>query len=304
MAWARFLARLIVVLVLVVSGCFLLPSSQNRAWSQDSRVGVEPVLRLEKPRYVLGEAIRFWVGVNPRNSLVIPEELRKPCTLAITEPDGTMEASSVGWPVDGMIDRGWYGGWGFGSEKVEAGTYMLALECAGEKIKPVELTVERNEILDQIEAKFHFKQAGIIKMGTPVPVTLTVQNNSQHMIRFPERGAMGQGVGLTVLRDKPALVSNFFYPWEKLSNSQFMPDNYTWDVTTEIPSIVLKPGERFEQQFSLEEAYSFDQPGNYEITFTTVLEILVGEKNGPYAEMSPIRLPVFTKEQFTVFDAK
>jgi len=304
MAGLRLLARLIVVLFLILFDTFLLTPSRNRARSQEIAASVQPILRLEKPKYVLGEAIRFWVGAEPRNSAVIPQTLRKPCSLTITRPDGTTETQSVGWPTDGMIDRGWSGGWGFADEKVEAGSYVLVLECANEKTKPLTLSVEKNDIFGQIKAEFHFERSGNVTMGTPVPVTLTVQNNSQHMIRFPQRGAMGEGVSLKVLRDNPGFRSDFFYPWEKLSNSPFSADTYTWKVATVIPSIVLKPGEHFEQQFLLAEAYSFDQPGEYEVTFATVLPVLVGDESGPFSELCPIRLPVVAKEQFTVSDAR
>jgi hypothetical protein len=53
-----------------------------------------------------------------------------------------------------MLDHGWYGGCGFGEEKVEAGSYLLILECAGEKTEPLELIVERSDILKQIKAEF------------------------------------------------------------------------------------------------------------------------------------------------------
>jgi len=72
-------------------------SSENR----DGRV--QPVLRLEKERYVLAEAIRCWVGVMPKNSTIIPQELRKPCSLGVTEPDGAHRVASVGWPPDRML---------------------------------------------------------------------------------------------------------------------------------------------------------------------------------------------------------
>jgi hypothetical protein len=304
MAGPRLLARLIVVLFLSLFGTFLLTPSANRARSQEIVVRVGPILRLEKPKYVLGEAIRFWVGAEPRNSAVIPQRLRKPCSLGITKPDGTTETEAVSWPIDGMIDHGWSGGWGFADDKVEAGSYVLVLECAGEKTKPLTLSVEKNEIMAQIKAEFHFERSGAITMGTPVPVALTVQNNSPQMIRFPQRGAMGEGVSLKVLRDNPVFRSDFFYPWDKLSNSPFSADTYRWNVADVIPSIVLRPGEHFEQQFLLADAYSFDRPGKYEVTFTTVLAVLVGDEGGPLSELCPIRVPVVAKEQFAVSDAR
>ena len=300
MIWGRFFTCSVVGLLLTLIGNAPIsaPLAQTRA--PGAVAGIQPVLRLEKPRYVVGESIRFWVGVSPKNSSVIPEEFRKPCSLTITKPDGTTKTQSVGWPIDGIVGAGWYGGWGFGDDEVEVGSYILLLNCAGEKTAPLDLRVERNDISDQIKAKFRFERSGVIKMGTPVPVTLTVQNDSENTMRFPQRGAMGEGVSLTVVRDEPSFHSAFFYPLEKLSDSRVMPDTYTWDVASEVPSVVLKPGEHFEQHFSLEDSYSFDQPGNYEVTFATALAVLVGEKNGPFADLCPIRLPVVADAKFVV----
>ena len=90
--------------LIVVTGSSVSPSSAGVS-SENGAAGVEPVLRLEKPRYVKGEAIRFWVGVAPKNSIVIPEELRKPCSLSITKPDGAGRVESAGWPVSSCPTR-------------------------------------------------------------------------------------------------------------------------------------------------------------------------------------------------------
>jgi hypothetical protein len=273
--------------------------SSTKLISANGGTGVEPVLRLEKPRYVEGEAIRFWVGVKPKDSTLIPDELRKPCSLSITNPNGARRVESVGWPVDGMLDHGWYGGWGFGEEKVETGSYLLILECAGEKTEPLELIVERSDILKQIKAEFRFEREGAVAKGTRVPIVLTVQNDSQATIRFPQRGAMMEGVSIRIVRKEPALHAALFFPWEKLSHSNVMPDTYTWDVL-EVPSVVLQPGAHFEQSFLLEDAYSFDEAGDYEVTFATVFSVLVGEKNGEFADLCPIRIPVTASAKFVV----
>jgi hypothetical protein len=274
--------------------------SQNAARA----IGVAPILRLEKPKYLLGESVRFWVGVEPKNSSVIPPELQRPCSLEIAKPNGSTETQSVGWPIDGMTERGWSGGWGFRDTQMETGSYTLVLDCVGERTKPLELMVERNDVIDQIRAEFRFERSGMIKMNTSVPVLLTVQDNSPDAIQFPQRGAMSEGVSLKVIRERPALHSDFFYPWKKLASSTISPDTYTWDVASAVPSVDMKPGEHFEQRFVLDEAYSFDQPGNYEVTFSTVLSVLVGEKRGPFADFCPIRLPVVAAARFTVADAK
>ena len=95
------------VFIFVMLGSVLLLISPNYALTQDKAAGIEPVIRLEKPQYVLGEAIRFWIGVKPKDSPVIAQEFRTPCSLAITKPDGTIEKQAVGWPEDGPMDRGW-----------------------------------------------------------------------------------------------------------------------------------------------------------------------------------------------------
>ena len=301
---ARLFAFLVIILFLIVltGSCVSPPSA--RSSSQNGAVGVQPVLRLEKPRYIEGEAVRFWVGVTPKNSTVIPEELRKPCSLGITKPDGASRVESVGWPVDGMPDHGWSGGWGFGEEKAEPGHYLLVLECAREKTPPVELIVERSEILNQIKAEFRFECYGAITKSTHVPVVMAVQNGSQSIIRFPQRGAIMEGVSLRVVRKEPAFQSDLFFPWEMLSHSTIMPDTYNWDVASEVPSVVLQPGEHFEQRFLLEDAYSFDRAGDYEIRFGTVLSVLVGEKNGQFADLCPIRLPVTASATFVLRSAE
>jgi hypothetical protein len=285
-------------------GSVLLSLSPNYSLTQDKTADIEPLIRLEKPKYVLGEAVRFWIGVKRKNSPVIAQEFRKPCSLTITKPDGTIEKQAVGWAADGSMDRGWYGGWGLGKDQVIAGTYILILDCAGVQTRPVELTVERINLPDQIKAQFVFERSGTVNMGTQIPVTLTVQNNSEYTIQFPERGVVGEGISVGVFRHEPEFHADLFYPWEKLSNSPLSYETYSWDMTATIPSIVLKPGEHFVQRFSVQEAYSFDQPGQYEITFTTVLPILAGEKNGPFADLCPIRLPVRNNAQFAVTDSR
>ncbi len=164
----------------------------------------------------------------------------------------------------------------------------------------MELIVERSEILEQIKAEFRFEREGVVMRAAQVAVVLTVQNSSDVTIRFPQRGAMMEGVSLRIVRKEPAFHSDLFFPWEKLTKSTVIPDTYTWDVASEVPSVVLQPGEHFEQRFLLEDACSCDQAGDYEIRFTTVLSVLVGEKNSQYADMCPIRFPVTASAKFVL----
>jgi len=91
-----------------------------------------------------------------------------------------------------MVDYGWAGGWGFGDDKIEPGVYVLILECAGEKTAPLELIVERSDIVTQVKTQFRFEREGAITKSTHVPVVLTVDNGSHATIRFPQRGAMAE----------------------------------------------------------------------------------------------------------------
>jgi hypothetical protein len=268
-------------------------------WAQNPPGHIRPTLRLEKPRYLLGEAIRFWVGVDDGGS-PIPDELQKPCTLFITTPDGQTEAESVSWPADGQTDRGFSGGWGFGQRQVVAGTYSLVLQCAGKGTEPVKLVVDRNDISTQIMTGFRFLRTGPLRMDDPVPVVLEVANNSPYVIRFPERGAMMEGISISVVRDEPAYRSDFFYPWEKLASTRVMPDIYNWAALSTVPTITLRPGEHFEQRLSLGEAYRIDQSGKYAITFSTTVLTLIGEQTDALADYCPLRLIAAATAHFDV----
>src|SRR6266404_4826106 len=107
MIWPRFFTCSAVVLLLMLIGDAQISTPMAQTKAPGGVAGIQPVLRLEKPRYVLGESIRFWVGVSPKNSSIIPQEFRKPCSLTITKPDGTTKTQSVGWPIDGIVDGAW-----------------------------------------------------------------------------------------------------------------------------------------------------------------------------------------------------
>jgi hypothetical protein len=263
---------------------------------QSTAQGVHPVLRLEKPHYLLGESIRFWVGVDSSGS--IPVDLRKPCSLTITKPNGNTEVQTISWPLDGKPSSGWSGGWGI--KATEAGAYELELGCSGERTEPIPLIVETDEISHRITATFEFGKSGSIKKGAGIPVFFKVTNDSAFPIRFPQRGVMLEGISIDVKRDDPAYRAEFFYPWEKLKQFPLSPDTYTWDVSTKLPSITLEPGKQFQQRLALEDAYQFDEPGSYTVTFSTVVSVLVGDEHGPYGLLCPIRVAAEKSQTFTV----
>ena len=257
-------------------------------------------LRLEKPLYVLGEQARFWVGIRAVDHRPVSEKVvDSPCTLFVTKPDGSTETRSVGPPLDRILGAGYEGGQRLG-DTIQSGRYVLVWERSKQKTKPVELTVEENEIFDQVRTEFRFERTGTVKIGSSVPVVLSVNNNSPYVIRFPERGVMGAEISVGAIPEDPPSYNMTFYPAEKLSHAHSSPLTYTWDATPGIPAVVLKPGEHFEQKFLFEDAYSFDQPGKYKVMFSTVLEVLVGEKSGPFAQVCPIRFPASGVEQLIV----
>jgi len=236
------------------------------------------------------------VGVEASDS--IPVDLRKPCSLTITKPNGSTEVQTISWPLDGDPGKGWSGGWGI--KATEAGAYELELECSGERTGAIPLIVEADEISQRIRATFEFAKPGSVKKGTGIPVFFSVINDSAFPIRFPQRGVMMEGISIEVMRDDPAYRADFFYPWEKLKQFPLSPDTYTWEVSAALPSINLEPGKRFQQRLSLEDAYQFDKPGNYTVTFSTVLSVLVGDKHGRYGLLCPIRVAAEKSQTFTV----
>lgn len=258
-----------------------------------------PVLRLEKPKYVLGEAIRFWDGVKSLDeNTAISEEFWNTCFLHMTRPDGTVKKEKVFWPADGSLYRGWIGGHGFGKESVQVGKYILVFEFANKKTEPVELIVEKLDILDKVKAAFNFQRTGNVSEDEHIPIILTVQNDSNQVIQFPRRGVSDGYIYISVRRQEPAMRADFSYPYEKL----IAPFKNKYDVNrpSSVPLIILKPTEHFEQELSFEDAFRFWGPGQYQVIFGTTFELFIGEKNGKFAEYNPIRMAVEKTENFLV----
>jgi len=295
---SRRLTTLLSFGVLWLGVLFFIAAARVETSGQSAADSIHPILRLEKPKYLLGESIRFWVGVEAEGSGLVPRNLRKPCSLTIKKPDGSTEIQTLSWPMDGNPDWGWKGGWGIKAK--EAGLYELQLECSGKRTERIPLVVEANEILRQIRATFDFAKSGPTTIGTEVPVVFSVTNDSAFPLRFPQRGVMMEGIYISVTRDPPQFRSDFFYPWEKLAQFSLSPDTYTWDVASKLASVTLDPGKRFEQRLTLADAYQFEEPGNYRITFSTAVSVLVGDDRGPLADLCPIRLLAEHSEAFSV----
>src|SRR5580704_18777872 len=109
-----------------------------------------PIIEFEKTHFASTEQVFFWLGVTAPNDYRIPQSLWNTCRLTITRPDGTQRIDVVGWPIDGMLDRGWRGGWGLRSEPPQVGRYVLVFEFAGRKTSPYSFTVEDIPIVKEI----------------------------------------------------------------------------------------------------------------------------------------------------------
>lgn len=267
--------------------------------------GFQPILKLPKPKYVLGESIFFWVGLQSATANTpLPEEMvkaRKPCSLNITKPNGSNETQLVGWPYDGDFTRGWLGGHGLTPSG--AGDYTLVLECSGISTAPVTLPVIKNSLPKQVKVALDFRKSGNLHRSASVPIAFDIRNDSPYYIQFPERGAMlsdltTDGVYLHIVRRDPPFTNDIFYPAEKLAKKSDPTGN-----PSKFPTITLVPGGHFEQQLYLEDAYKLDEPGEYEITISTVVTVFVRDSDGKLKDYAPVRLTAKQTASFTISDS-
>jgi hypothetical protein len=268
-----------------------------------------PIIRIDKTRFALGEDVFFWEGVEQTSRAPIPKKYQQTCRLTITRPDGTQKTENVGWPIDGPPDSGWLGGAGLGEGNVQVGRYTLIFEFAGEKTAPSFLFVEDVPILTRIKADFVFGQlkndAATLDVHIPTDehVTLVVHNGSDQTLRFPHPGGSGGYVVVSISTVDGSYTNHFFFPDDKLTKQKSLIgsigfDQFTWEMARKVPTITLKPGETYRQKLLLQTALDEARKslplnsGEYKVTFSTKLQILIGEKDGQWAELSPVRLSV------------
>lgn len=262
----------------------------------------KPMLLLEKKVYVRGEAIRCWVGAGVAGNRPIPKKQWESCRLRVARPDGTCAMYPMGWPADGMIDMDGEGGWNFGEEDVEVGTNTLVFEFAGKQTEPIALVVRRLDVLDNLPAKFVFGKKGEVEQYETVPIVLKVENRTGHPARFAFFGTAGTPIALRVTRKDPPRRDDLFYPWTEPpgAEAQTSSRSSSWAVLGHMPFVTLPPGENYELALPLDKAYRFPGPGEYEVEFATTIPVLLGEADGAFADVCPIRLRVRSKETFVV----
>jgi hypothetical protein len=261
-----------------------------------------PIIRLDKSRFALGESVFFWVGVEASSRAPIPKEYQKTCRLTITRPDGTSKTEAGGWPVDGPPDSGWLGGAGLGAEETQLGRYTLVFEFAGLRTTPVTLVVEDVPVVKQIKAEFIFSRSSEGFASPDGNVTLTVHNSSDQVLRFPRPDDFNSLVSFSLTKADRSYRGDFFYPTDSLPGKGALPDisfdTFTWDIVPKVPSVTIRPGETFRKEMplkaALEEAGKGPSvgPGKYDISFYTTLQVLIGERDGKWSDISPVRIRV------------
>jgi hypothetical protein len=289
-------------IALLVGLCVLTfrPTTQ----AQSPPTPARPTIELDKTRFASNEEVFFWVGVTAPLDYLIPRNLWTTCRLTITRPDGTQRIDGVGWPIDGMLDRGWRGGWGLRSEPLQIGRYVLVFEFAGQKTSPYSFTVEDVPILKEITGEFIFPSP--LLQGSPdASVTLTVRNHSSQTIRFPHRGVMFEHVWVELNKTTGEKWSNSFPVPEPvllkaagIERSTIAEDRFSWILAGRVPTIVLAPGDIYRLELPLSAvlaAHGGSQPipdGEFDVRLSTIVQMLVGQRDGSWADLSPIRLKV------------
>lgn len=270
-----------------------------------------PIVRVDKSRFASGEAVFFWVGVRAVNHGSIPKAYWNSCRLTITRPDGTKETRTVGWPIDGMVDRGWEGGSGL-FEKPKPGTYEVSFEFAGQRSTPVSLVVGNLPILKQIKTDFVFGQASTSGTAQDTSVTFVVTSASDQTICFSHRDGVNGLVWVSLRKADRSYGSDFFYPAKALldKDEPSLPnqsyENFTWEMARKVPTITLAPGKTYRQKLSLSAAFRENalgmtpMPGRYSVTFGTNLQVLIGEPNSAIAAFSPVHIPVTGTTAYTL----
>jgi hypothetical protein len=272
--------------------------------AQSPPTPARPTVELDKTRFAANEEVFFWVGVTASDDYRIPRSLWTTCRLTITRPDGTQRIDVVGWPVDGMLDRGWRGGWGLRSEPLQIGRYVLVFEFAGQKTSPYSFTVEDIPILKEITGEFMFPSP--LLQGSPdASVMLTVRNHSSQTIRFPYRGVMFEHVWVGLNKTTGEKWSSFFAVPEPvllkaagIERSTIAEDRFSWTLAGRVPTIVLAPGDIYRLELPLNAVlagHGGSQPipdSEYDVRLSTIVQMLVGQRDGPWADLSPIRLNI------------
>ena len=280
--------------------------------AQNPQTPAHPIIELEKTRFASGEEVFFWVGVTAPSDYRIPQALWSTCRVIVTLPDGTRQVDAVSWPIDGPLDRGWRGGHRLRPESIQPGRYVVVFEFAGQQTDPSSFAVEELPILKEISAGF-VSPSPLLLHSPDASAVLTIHNRSNQTIRFPHRGMMFENVAVGLNKTSGVRWgASFFVPLPTLlkaaavERSLIAEHRFSWALVERVPTVVLTPGSTYRLELPWSEILaglgnSQGIPaGEYEVRLSTTVQMLVGERNGPWAELSPLRLTVTSVQPATL----
>jgi hypothetical protein len=263
--------------------------------------GSVTVLSIDKKRFATAEPLLFWAGVRPVGGGAIPPERRQAGTLTITRPDRRTRTEPVPWPAEGVSSRGWVVPIVVDREAPLKGEYRAVFTHAGRESPPVFFFIEDVPILNHIGASFVFPSP--FRLATGSSVTLVVDNKSRETIRVAKRGGTQGSVRVTVTRagGSPSESRSFYYPEPALLEAGGLPRResfplgaLSWAAASTFPSDVIRAGASSRLALPIAPLLSAIQPalpaGEYDIAFSTWIDVLVAERGGPWGELSPMRL--------------
>jgi hypothetical protein len=198
-----------------------------------------------------------------------------------------------------MPGSGWRGGWGLGSEKLQLGVYVVVFEFAGQRTVPASFVVEDVPILKDIVGEFLFPSPFLL--GAADRVTLLLRNQSSQTIRFPHRGGMNGSISVELIGER--LRSAFFVPHAVLLsaagiNQSSIADTFTWDLAPTVSTVMLPPGGTYRLEVPLSAVLTAAETATpiprseYEVRLSTVVQVLIGERDGAWGGLGPFRLRV------------
>ena len=131
--------------------------------------------------------------------------------------------------------------------------------------------------------------------------TLVVRNRSSDVIRFVELGQNNSNVSVRLTKTTgTAWSASFFVPYLLLSAVSGHPvvpmsvDKFTWAAVKDFPTVTVAPGAVFQLPVpipgAMEGLKQGIPSGEYDVTFSTELQILAGEPEGRWKDFAPMRL--------------
>ena len=297
-------------IVLALLGLMSVQSPQPQ-----EQTSARPSIELEKKRFAIGERVFLWIRTSraPGDQKPIPAALLGSGRVIYTRPDGTRRIDLVSGPIDGMGingpgDMGWKGGWTLRDDPVQLGRWTVVYEFAGYQSTPVTFTVEDLPIVKELRASFEFTSP--LDLDDPnAAATFVVRNGSRETFRFVELGQNYSLVSVRVRRE--GWDSSFFVPQTVLaaaSGHAIVPmsvDLFDWNALKFFPIVTLAPGATYRLKLpiitSLDGAGGAPKipPGAYDVQFSTELQILIGERDGQWKDLSPLRLVVTSSTKAT-----